>query len=485
MQPNKIKILHIGNVANNAYNNAKMLNKHGYINHVLVADYSHIMGCPEWEELDIQPGTINDYQPDWTSIPHNFSRPNWFVQGGLLDCLDYLAILNNKKEDNQSRRQYWAYLSFKNRTKKKNLYYYFLWIKFRLIKSVTKRLKKALAFKNLPHSVNRSLIEDLISDFEYYFPHREDKLTKADFPYSLPPFQLLEILKKYDFVFCYGTDSILPMTVGFSDYVAFEHGTIRTLPWEKTTEGRLTALAYAKSKSILMTNADSIIQALKLNKNIFFGQHGFIINESAKKISPYSSTSIIKTIGLQTSRRILIFQPTRQDWKIKGNNRFLEAVARLKREHFDDFEIIFVDWGKDTAQTKQFLLENNLQNQAHWISPLSKPQLLKMYTEVDVLIDQFNIHCIGSTPLEIFSVKGAPLITSIDDTIMKKFYGKTIPLLNCKETEGIYNKLKEIITGKTNLNQIKEECYQWLLETHSEDKIINNLIQSQTFHIKI
>ena len=46
------RVLHIGNIANNAYNNAKLLNKVGLECDVICYGYYHIMGCPEWEDAD-------------------------------------------------------------------------------------------------------------------------------------------------------------------------------------------------------------------------------------------------------------------------------------------------------------------------------------------------------------------------------------------------------------------------------------------------
>ena len=47
-------LLHIGNVANNAYLNAKLLNRAGLDCDVLCYDYYHIMGCPALGFIDDQ-----------------------------------------------------------------------------------------------------------------------------------------------------------------------------------------------------------------------------------------------------------------------------------------------------------------------------------------------------------------------------------------------------------------------------------------------
>ena len=67
----KPRVLHIGNIANNAYVNAKILNKAGLDCDVMCYDYYHIMGCPEWEDADIE-GEIKDQFSDQFLL--NFKR---------------------------------------------------------------------------------------------------------------------------------------------------------------------------------------------------------------------------------------------------------------------------------------------------------------------------------------------------------------------------------------------------------------------------
>src|SRR6476646_2646104 len=59
------RILHIGNIANNGYNNAKLLNRAGFDCDTVCYDYYHIMGCPEWEDADYYGDVRDDFSPTW------------------------------------------------------------------------------------------------------------------------------------------------------------------------------------------------------------------------------------------------------------------------------------------------------------------------------------------------------------------------------------------------------------------------------------
>ena len=76
----KLRILHVGNIANNAYHDAKLLNAAGAECDVLCHEYYHIMGCPEWEDADFEAAVTNHHYPDWSALDRGeFERPRWFV----------------------------------------------------------------------------------------------------------------------------------------------------------------------------------------------------------------------------------------------------------------------------------------------------------------------------------------------------------------------------------------------------------------------
>src|SRR5215510_1061414 len=64
----KLRVLHIGNIANNAYNNAKIQRQRGIDADVLSFDYYHIMACPEWEDAEFLGKIEDDNFPDWWAV---------------------------------------------------------------------------------------------------------------------------------------------------------------------------------------------------------------------------------------------------------------------------------------------------------------------------------------------------------------------------------------------------------------------------------
>ncbi|MDI2055117.1 hypothetical protein, partial [Bradyrhizobium sp. Mp19] len=89
-----LRVLHIGNIANNAYNNALIQRRFGIEADVICYNYYHVMGCPEWEAASFD-GNVDNMFPDWWATElGGWRRPDWFVQGPVLDCLSYLRAKN-------------------------------------------------------------------------------------------------------------------------------------------------------------------------------------------------------------------------------------------------------------------------------------------------------------------------------------------------------------------------------------------------------
>lgn len=90
----KKKILHIGNVANYAYNIGKVLQSPEVESHAISWDYYHINAQPIWEEGEFDPADIGDHFFPKLPSPTGagFKTPVWYFQGPCtLACLALIA----------------------------------------------------------------------------------------------------------------------------------------------------------------------------------------------------------------------------------------------------------------------------------------------------------------------------------------------------------------------------------------------------------
>src|SRR5437868_5798977 len=105
----KLRVLHIGNIANNGYLVAKFLRRVGVEADVLSYDYYHVMGTPEWEELLVRHDYGDDNRPQFSSKDvRDYQRPRWFVAGPLILCIGYLLAFRDG--DRKRCKEFWRQL---------------------------------------------------------------------------------------------------------------------------------------------------------------------------------------------------------------------------------------------------------------------------------------------------------------------------------------------------------------------------------------
>src|ERR1700722_6744013 len=91
-----LRVLHMGNIANNAFLNAKFMRSVGIDADVVTRDYYHVMAAPEWGGAVVKGDWGDDHRPDFNmSIIGDYTRPRWFIQGTLEQTEEYLLARNN------------------------------------------------------------------------------------------------------------------------------------------------------------------------------------------------------------------------------------------------------------------------------------------------------------------------------------------------------------------------------------------------------
>lgn len=533
------RVLHIGNIANNAYNNAKILIEDGFECDVICYDYYHIMGCPEWEDADLCKTPSNPNNPTWGEIDlRGFVRPMWFAQGSCEVCLDYLLA---KRVGNLSQQnKLWSLLKIQNGTSNTlgRRVTFFAAVRRKLdslnkatcavylradgLSAVWNKLGQlggrfgslgfavigalapfvmcaALAIRCMSWLVNGSkkhvksdsdqfferAVSRLTHRFGVRFPDRSDKLVVADFASYKPLLnKWVALFEQYDVVIAYSTDVIYPMLAGNRLYIGYEHGTIRDIPFERSSIGRLTAIGYAEANVVYLTNADSIHKAKELGATkTVYGLHGFSPDRLERRLDLIKNRKFETNFSNDEDVKIF-FAPARQHWQVgapswlKGNDLVIRAAADLLQAGVDQFLLIFVEWGAEVALSKKLINDLGLTEHVRWINPVGKDELLATYSSVDCIIDQFVLPCIGSVTLEAIAIGRAPVMTLLDDAAMETFYGATIPLLNCGSVSDIAAAMKRVIFESSEVKKVASESQKWYFEHHNGEILKEKLLEA-------
>lgn len=525
------KVLHIGNIANNAYINAKLLNEIGFECDVVCPNYYHIMACPEWEDALIDGSVENQFHPDWKTVNLNgFERQRWFVQGPLKLCVHYLRAKNsncNGKANNYWRllqnvngtssdmaanvpikykiiSMLWNYYGFQERflrhatTNPKIVlqklrthipawlihllkpifgFAIFLMRYFKISRRSIPRFAHRLflgVFYKLTHCCESDsdcakILEQVHEDHERLFGFRNNAINCSSllaFFYKIDLWKTL--FRDYDIIQGYAIDPIYPYLAGVH-YFAFEHGTLRSLPFDGTVSGSLTALAFSRAERIFVTNTDCVSNASRLA-----GERFTVIPH------PYDERRMDNLSDWQTLRRellqktgadFLIFYPTRHDWiegdgfADKANDRLLRAFAAL-RENGCNVALICCRWGHNVAQSTELLSELGCEQFVLWFEPIGGVRYERMTKACDVIADQFLLGAFGGITFRGLAA-GRPVCTHLNEEEIAAAYGSVPPVLNCQTEEQIFQALIKLFDDPAYRNNIGDMSAEWIRKYHS------------------
>lgn len=530
------RILHIGNIANNAYNNAKLLNAAGTENDVICYDYYHAMACPEWEDADFS-GTIkDDFHPDWHALEiKGFQRPTWFVQGAQRDCLEYLLAVRTGRTPLAEER--WEKLSQSNRTVTppapaasweswhrvatgklmEHMARLYHWTQAddpaRAFPRLAARLRAhvpgwrmlaapvlrtgwkivaASAFGAVrmarhigvlayarPRVADAGLFADrqaeLVAEWPHQFPERADGLQQSDLLIYQSTIELWRwLFRHYDIVIGYSTDGIWPLLAG-KPYIAFEHGTIRDIPYQSTTQGRNTALTYRHAAHVFVTNFDCQASAQLLAPGRFT-----LINHPYDEdhgLGGEDWSALRAQLRARLDATLVCFFPTRHDWvegtgyADKANDIFLLALAQLRRKGVR-VGAVCCEWGANVEQSKALIAAEGLEPHVIWERPMAMVKFERMARACDLVVDQFKLGAFGGIVFKAMAV-GAPILTYLDEQRLLEQYPEIPPVFNCRTTDSIVHALESLAREPERLAQQGQASRAWIKRHHGKEATVN------------
>lgn len=511
------KILHVGNIANNAFLNAKILNEVGFDCDVMCADYYHIMGCPEWEDADFTGDIGDQFRPDWTRADlHGYQRPRWFAQGPQAICLEYLIAKRARRTQEADRR--WEELGLLNRTIG------------RVVAGATggrstalRRRRLTVAAKRYAHAIFRradayELAMDKLSRWAHHggiparlgrmsllpfvwafflprrlarrsfagdvhrwqrayrdeFPDRDDTFEMRDYaPFASVIPRWKTLLSHYDVILGYATEGIYGL---FADtpYFAFEHGTLREYPYRKSGEGRRTALCYRKATHVFVTNFDCVGSAEYLAPGRFTLINHPFDEDHALGVSDWESHR--QSLREQLQCEFVFFFPTRHDWvpgtgyADKGNDSFLRAFAALRRAGLS-VGAVCCEWGANVRESRALLEELGCAKHVKWIAPLPTVQFERMARATHCVVDQFVLGSFGGVMFKAMAA-GAPVLTYLDEAQLLKQYPECPPVVNCRTEAQIVEAMSGLLKSPGALAAVGASARAWMKRYHSKHETV-------------
>jgi glycosyltransferase involved in cell wall biosynthesis len=428
--------IHLGNVANNAYLNARMLVARGWRCHVVSNDYTHVMGCPEWEDADFDASGLDEFHPDWVSVDlQGFMRPEWFIGGSFNACASALRRRFDLAPDPVN-----------------------VWSS-RVWRRIASRVPLLRSMSGRRHPMFRA------------FPREEWNrvvgLTIAGRLFRSP-------LQVADLVVGYGTSGWIPRAAGVR-YVALEHGTIRNLPFADSFEGRLCRDTYLSAAHVLVTNCDNDMSARRLGLDSWsFVPHPVNEVDPSKASSEALRRSICDRLGCD----FLVLHPPRQHWDPgvrhpdweKGNDLFIRGFADFVRRTGAKAGCVMVSWGQSLQASRELLAQLGVADRVAWIPVQPGIRLGEWMQAADLVADQFWLGAFGSLTPKAMRLS-RPVLLNMDEQRHRWCFPELPPVLNSRTPGEVADHLAWCWRDRAAMRQCGERSADWYRRYHSNEVI--------------
>lgn len=313
----------------------------------------------------------------------------------------------------------------------------------------------------------------VVEAFARAFPQRPP-LTGTDLAGWAPAIDgWSELLDHYDIVQGYASDPIVPLLAGKRAFTAYEHGTLRDLPFVDDTLGRIVSIGFHSAPVTFVTNLDVPPRARLLgipDERIVCLPHA--VDDAALaalELAPH-------TPPLAHDGPLVAFAPARHDWvdgdprSCKGNDVFLRGLAEARTRGIDA-RAVLIDWGRDTAASRALCKELGLEPHVEWIGLLDKQELRRRYLQAHCVVDQFALPAFGSVTFEALAL-GCRVVTRLDSAAAAAFFGEPPPLLAAATPSEVAHALALVGADLADASGRGEAAAAWFRRRHSSRRIV-------------
>jgi len=476
-----LRVLHVGNIGNNAYLNAKFLRSVGVDAHVVCRDYNHVMGTPEWEEVELLHPHGDDFHPVFAEEDlGSYRRPSWFISGSLPSCLMQIEALWGE-EPSRLRK-------VRNRSVERAVSLTNMMFGSRLSIALRQCLTEPRLFA---HNLLRRLgslsrlsmvngseptkpvdhtraYQVFIDEFDRLFPGRPDRLTADDIiPFQFAVKSFRDMFRHYDIVQCYATEPIFALLAEQHPLIAFEHGTLREFTMDDAPIHRLNALAYRKADHVLITNGDCLAYAKRLGIEAYSPMiHPIDVDQHRRDYG-----DAIPALRREIGSDVILFCPTRHDWDIKGTDRYIRALPLIKQRTNGRVKLVLVRWGRQIAESEVLIRDLGCEDDVVWRTTMSRISMIKHFRAADVVFDQMVLPVFGSAAPQAIAA-GKPVISSYVPEETQWIIPEPAPLLSAFSPNDIAAAVATALEPAWRADYEKRARY-WTDRHHHPDNVIS------------
>jgi glycosyltransferase involved in cell wall biosynthesis len=474
-----MRSLHVGNLANVAYGCCKILRQYGHDVTLIAHDERHLMSQPEWDDLPLRSEDFLD-EFDFSVNCADFgdyTRPSWFRDEPLLPSR--LADLGERVV-----RGLAPFVPRGVRRRVRPTYRRLLRTNRKVLQAL--RAKVPRPVKRVIRAPYNALFELAASRGRRWRRPRPAQEAVTDVLATATPYGtewaiepdnvrmfrphanwLTRHADGFDVCVAYVLAPIYALVANIRPYVTVEIGTMRDIPFDGTATGRMLALAYRQADFNLITNPDVLSSARRLGLERYaFCPHP--VDEDVYAPRPGGSR-LRKELLDKYRADHLLFAPARQNWEVKGNDRYLKAFARALQIH-PRLALVIPGWGQEVERSQQLCAELGIMDRVAWVKPMSEAALVEYYQAVDAVLDQFVLSTFGLVTGKALTC-GCAVITSYDPAIHAWCFAEDPPLLRASTTEEIAAAISRAVGSEEQRRNIGAASRAWALAHHSKARV--------------
>jgi glycosyltransferase involved in cell wall biosynthesis len=490
---------HAGNIANNAYLVAKFLRRKGEDAHAFHFRNEFVMGHPEWEDADFAEELDPFDPPDWDDIAftNGYVRPEWVhYLSGLVDpyvlprdapggpaARMMAATYGDATAPPQGSlarrlRQGVSALAARYGTLNRQGQ---LRADERLQLWVLGLVREAVEWAALQRAERRLFVNERLRKIlaEADGINRHSRLSASGGRIGLmelrrTPFwgSYRPLARELDLVQLYGLEAVkgvfLPPETPF---VAFEHSTMRSLPFEDTVQGRLLNLAYRTADSCVITNPDVVGSAKRLGLQ----HYRFIPHPLDETKYTPGESAVREEIRRATGAELIFLCPTRHEWSnafdSKRSDRVIRAFARYSRGENPRAALVLSRWGRDVRASEALIAQEGIAGRVVWRHPMHKLRLLEHYRAADVVLDQFHesVGTFGTVTAEALSC-ARPVVMYFNPEVHRWCLPEPPPIESALGEEEIEARLVALASDPGRRAKVGEASRAWVVRWHGWER---------------
>jgi len=457
------RVLHICNIANYAYVNAKMMRRYGVESVVLDPDFYHVASTPEWIEADLSGDHGDDYFPRWRDVTvRDFQRPDWFLNGPTPFVLHELAA----REANQRAEQAFFHRLSKlyrnalaSHTGQPSAFRRFmegngLWLRYA---------------KDLARFVTLGPRQGAIAVTPSAAIRTDDaELIRAMMPPRVSADVMRSALAGFDAIIGYSLGARYAAALGLPRFISLELGTLRGLPFEDSELGRICAYVYKRSPAVFVTNLDCLEPAQRLGipqDRVTAIPHPFDVDAALQ----FGASGAHHGHGTP-----YFFCPARHHWHagnaswLKGNDVLIRgaAMAAARGLHF---RLIMVEWGNEVDLSRALIAELGLTERVDWIRITPRRSLWPIIAGAVAVLDQFAATAFGGVGLETMAI-GKPVISRIEGVDLGPFFQTRPPIQHAATPEEVAGRIAEALSDQLDHRGAGRAGQAWMKTEHSVER---------------